>query len=371
MGERVLITGGAGFIGSHLADELLAAGYEVRVLDSLLAQVHGRADQPPAYLSPEVEFIHGDVRDAAAVRQALSGVHAVFHFAAAVGVGQSMYEMEHYTSINALGTAVLLESIIDRPIEKLIVASSMSIYGEGLYRDSRGNIVPRARRSPEQLHAGRWELMDEWGEPLKPVPTSETKLPDISSIYALGKSDQEQMALMVGRTYGFEAVALRFFNVFGPRQALSNPYTGVLAIFAARLLNDKPPMVFEDGLQRRDFVSVHDVARAVRLALKSPGAAGRVLNIGSGRSYMVRDVAARMAQALGKSIEPEVTGKYRTGDIRHCFADIATARELLGYEPRTYLEDGLTELVDWLRGQIAVDRVEQATRELEKRGLTL
>jgi len=247
----------------------------------------------------------------------------------------------------------------------------MSIYGEGLYRDSRGNIVPRARRSPEQLHAGRWELMDEWGEPLKPVPTSETKLPDISSIYALGKSDQEQMALMVGRTYGFEAVALRFFNVFGPRQALSNPYTGVLAIFAARLLNDKPPMVFEDGLQRRDFVSVHDVARAVRLALKSPGAAGRVLNIGSGRSYMVRDVAARMAQALGKSIEPEVTGKYRTGDIRHCFADIATARELLGYEPRTYLEDGLTELVDWLRGQIAVDRVEQATRELEKRGLTL
>jgi dTDP-L-rhamnose 4-epimerase len=371
MGERVLITGGAGFIGSHLADELLAAGYEVRVLDDLLPQVHGSTDRPPAYLSREVEFVRGDVRDSRAVRRALEGVHAVFHFAAAVGVGQSMYEMEHYTSINTLGTAVLLQSLIDRPVEKLIVASSMSIYGEGLYRDSRGHIVPRARRDVERLRTGQWELLDDRQQPLEPVPTDETKPPDLWSIYALGKYDQEQMALMIGRIYGFAAVALRFFNVFGPRQALSNPYTGVLAIFASRLLNGKPPALFEDGRQRRDFVSVHDVARAARLALENPAAAGQVLNVGSGRSYTIREVAEKTARALDKPIAPVVTGKYRTGDIRHCFADISKSRRLLGYEPRISLEGGLAELAEWLSGQSAIDRVEQATLELEQRGLTL
>jgi dTDP-L-rhamnose 4-epimerase len=372
MGERVLITGGAGFIGSHLADELLAAGYEVRVLDDLLPQVHGPTDRPPAYLAREVEFIKGDVRDGQVVRQALTGVHAVFHFAAAVGVGQSMYEMERYTSINTLGTAALLQSIIDRPVEKLIVASSMSIYGEGLYRDSAGDLVPQARRDVERLRAGQWELFDgRQQQPLEPVPTHESKHPDLASIYALGKYDQEQMALMIGRSYGFGVVALRFFNVFGPRQALSNPYTGVLAIFASRLLNGKPPALFEDGRQRRDFVSVHDVARAGRLALENPAADGHVLNVGSGRSYTIREVAEKMAHVLDKPIAPVVTGKYRQGDIRHCFADIAKARELLGYEPRFYLEDGLLELAGWLSGQSAVDRVDQATLELEKRGLTL
>jgi dTDP-L-rhamnose 4-epimerase len=296
-----------------------------------------------------------------------------------VGVGQSMYEMPHYTSVNALGTAVLLDAILerrsasglDRPVEKLIIASSMSIYGEGLYRNTQGSLVHRACRHVDQLRAGQWELVDEHGGPLEPVATKETKPPDLWSIYALGKYDQEQMALMIGRTYGFDAVALRFFNVFGPRQALSNPYTGVLAIFASRLLNGTPPLIFEDGLQRRDFVSVHDVVRAARLALEQPAAAGGVLNVGSGRSYTIRAVAEKMAQVLGRPIAPVIAGKYRTGDVRHCFADISKARELLGYEPQIHLEDGLTELADWLGGQIAIDRVDQATRELETRGLTL
>lgn len=371
MSRRVLITGGAGFIGSYLADELLSAGYEVRVLDNLLAQVHGPAEGPPSYLSDEVEFIRGDVRDKHTVTWALDGVHAVFHLAAAVGVGQSMYEVGHYTSINALGTAVLLEAIIDRPVEKLIVASSMSIYGEGLYRDSRGHLVQQVRRTVEQFHAGQWELLDNQGLPMTPVPTGEARQPDIWSVYALGKYDQEQMALMIGRTYGFDVTALRLFNVFGPRQALSNPYTGVLAIFASRLLNGKPPLIFEDGLQRRDFVSVHDVARVARMTLENPAVAGRVLNVGSGRNYTIHEVAEKMALVLDKPIEPIVSGKYRTGDIRHCFADISRLRKLLRYEPRVHLEEGLTELAEWLAGQIAIDRVDQATRELEKRGLTL
>jgi dTDP-L-rhamnose 4-epimerase len=368
---KVLITGGAGFIGSHLADELLKAGYEVRVLDNLLAQVHGSMRRRPAYLSTDVEFLEGDIRDSGIVRQALTGVRAVFHLAAAVGVGQSMYEMKHYTSINTLGTAVLLESIIDGPVEKLIVASSMSIYGEGRYADADGRMVPGVPRSVAQLRSGRWDTLDGQSRPLVPVPTDESKAPNIWSIYALGKHDQEQMALMVGRTYGFGVVALRLFNVFGARQALSNPYTGVLAIFASRLLNDKPPLIFEDGLQRRDFVSVHDIARAMRMALESPAADGHVLNIGSGRSYTIRQVAERLAQSMDKSIQPVLTGKYRTGDVRHCFADISKAERLLGYTPRFYLEENLAELADWLRGQIAVDHVERATLELEKRGLTI
>lgn len=371
MSTRVLITGGAGFIGSHLADELLEGGYEVRVLDNLLPQVHGPAEDPPAYLSAEVEFIKGDVRDKDAVVRSLEGVDAVFHLAAAVGVGQSMYEIQHYTSVNALGTAVLLESLLDRPVRKLIVASSMSIYGEGLYRDFAGRSVQRIRRTPAQFRTGRWDPLDETGGPLEPIATDEGKPPDLWSVYALGKYDQEQMALMIGRTYGFDVTALRFFNVFGPRQALSNPYTGVLAIFASRLLNDKPPLIFEDGLQRRDFVSVHDVARVARKVLESPDVGGHVFNVGSGRSYTIQDVARQMARVLDKPIEPVINGKYRTGDIRHCFADISKCRTLLGYEPQTHLEGGLAELADWLDGQIAVDRVDQATRELERRGLTL
>jgi dTDP-L-rhamnose 4-epimerase len=377
-GRNVLITGGAGFIGSHLADELLKHGYSVRALDNLAPQVHGPGQMRPDYLDSEVELIVGDVRDADAVRQALDGVDAVYHLAAAVGVGQSMYEIANYTSLNNLGTAVLLEGVIERskrrPVERLVVASSMSIYGEGLYRAPDGAVSRGIERSGAQLRRHEWEVRNNRGEALTPVPTPESKQPTLASVYALSKFDQERMSLMIGRAYGIATVALRFFNVFGTRQALSNPYTGVLAIFASRLLNDNPPMIFEDGLQQRDFVSVYDIAQACRLALEVPDAAAGagVFNIGSGRPRTVLEVAQKMAEAVGRpNVEPEVTGKYRVGDIRHCFADIRLARRVLGYEPKVEFGDGLAELAEWLQGQQAEDHVAKARAELESKGLAI
>ncbi len=370
MSKRVLITGGAGFVGSFIADELLRHGYRVRALDALDAQVHPDSARP-AYLDPEIELVSGDIRDPAAVRAALAGVDQVFHGAALVGVGQSMYQIERYTSVNNIGTAVLLEALIENPVEKLVVASSMSIYGEGLYRDSKGDLVAGGERSLSQLQARNWELRDANGEILVPVPTPETKVPALASVYALSKFDQERLCLLAGRAYGMDALALRFFNIYGPRQALSNPYTGVLAIFASRLLNGRAPLVNEDGHQKRDFVHVTDVARACRLALEAGGAAGEVFNIGSGQARSVTEVACALARALNVEIEPEIVGKYRVGDIRHCFADISKARNLLNYAPRIQFEDGVRELAEWLACQSAEDRVESAGAELAARGLTV
>ncbi len=371
MPKQILITGGAGFIGSHVGDELLAHSYRVRALDNLSPQVHGTEKNTPSYLNPDVEFVYGDVRDREAVRRALRGVDAVFHFAAAVGVGQSMYAMADYTSVNNLGTATLLEELIEDPVETLIVASSMSLYGEGLYCDSTGHSVI-AERSLKQLRSGDWELHSASGEQLAPVPTPESKPPQLASVYALSKFDQERMCLMTSRAYGFAAVALRFFNVYGPRQSLSNPYTGVLAIFASRLLNGNRPLIFEDGRQQRDFVSVHDVASACRLALETPAAAGRVFNIGSGKSMRIREIAEEMARVLGSNdIQPEITGRYRIGDIRHCFADISLAQQVLGYMPTVKFEGGIDELATWLTTQASEDRVADACAELSARGLTV
>jgi dTDP-L-rhamnose 4-epimerase len=372
LNKRILITGGAGFIGSHLADELLKLGYTVRVLDSLLSQVHGSARKRPDYLNPDVELMVGDIQNPKIIRRALEGVDAVYHLAAAVGVGQSMYEIAKYTQINNAGTAVLLQELTDRPVERLVVASSMSIYGEGLYRAPDGTTCAGVDRTLNQLKEGRWELSNEKGEPLTPIPTPESKTPTLASIYALSKYDQEQMSLIVGRAYNIPTVALRFFNVYGPRQALSNPYTGVLAIFASRLLNNQPPLVYEDGFQQRDFVSVHDIVQALYLALEVPEAAGRVFNVGSGRAYTVREIAKNIARVLGKEhIQPKVTNKYRIGDIRHCFADISLAARILGYKPRVTLEAGLVELANWLEGQVAVDYVTKAQAELDARRLTV
>jgi dTDP-L-rhamnose 4-epimerase len=261
--------------------------------------------------------------------------------------------------------------LIARPVQRLVVASSMSLYGEGLYRTADGTQVDRVERGIEQLRRGDWEPRDDQGDRLEPVPTPEWKAPSLSSIYALSKFDQERMCLMIGRAYGIPTVALRFFNVFGTRQALSNPYTGVLAIFASRMLNDNPPLIFEDGLQRRDFVSVYDVVQACRLALDAPRAAGLAINVGSGQSYTIREVADLLSAVLGKSIEPEICGKYRVGDIRHCTADITLATEILGYSPAVTLEDGLVELSEWLRDQAPDDKVADARRELAERGLTV
>lgn len=370
MAKTILITGGAGFIGSHLADDLLQAGHHVRVLDCLSPQVHPDGRRPD-YLHKDVELQKGDVRDAEAVAKALRGVDTVYHFAAMVGVGQSMYQVADYTGVNDLGTAVLLEALIKRPVQRLVVASSMSIYGEGLYRGPDGQTVLAGDRGRAQLEKGDWELRTADGQALAPLPTPETKQPALASIYALGKYVQERQCLLIGAAYGIPTTAMRFFNVYGTRQALSNPYTGVLAIFASRLLNGKRPMVFEDGQQMRDFVHVKDVTRACTLALEKP-AAGEAINVGSGKAISIKALGDRVAASVGRpDLAPEVTGRYRVGDIRHCFADIGKARALLGYEPQVALEAGLEELADWLSGQIAVDRVDEASRELAMRGLTV
>ncbi len=372
MDKTVLITGGAGFIGSHLADELLEHGYRVRVLDCLTPQVHGASQTRPSYLAEEVELIVGDVRNSEAVQRSLAGVDFVYHFAALVGVGQSMYDVARYTEVNNFGTATVLEAIIDKPVKKLVIASSMSLYGEGLYQKPDGSTGEAVDRSIEQLRAQDWHIRDDQGNTLTPVATPETKRPSLSSIYALSKYNQEQMCLMLGKAYQIPTVALRFFNAFGTRQALTNPYTGVLAIFGSRLLNNNPPLLFEDGQQLRDFVSVKDVARSCRLAIESEKADGCAINIGSGKSYTIEETARKVAKALGKeNIEPEISGKYRVGDIRHCFPDIKLARELLGFEPQIMLDDGLTELAEWIEAQTAEDKVDEMRVQLAARGLTI
>jgi dTDP-L-rhamnose 4-epimerase len=370
-GQRVLITGGAGFIGSHTARALLQRGYCVRALDNLTPQVH-RSGERPDYLDEDVELIVGDIRDEPAVCRALRDVDAVIHLAARVGVGQSMYEIGEYVSVNSHGTAVLLQALLDHPVSRLLVASSMSIYGEGLYVDEAGRPTPACERTRQDLAARRWEPRGADGRALRPLATPEDKPPALSSVYALNKYEQERSAVIFGRAYEIPTIAMRFFNVYGPDQALSNPYTGVLAIFAARLLNGKPPMIFEDGGQRRDFVSITDVAQACALALEQDEVDSAVINVGSGESVTVNDVAVRLARLLGKeSLTPEVTGEYRVGDIRHCFADVSRARALLGYESEVCLDDGMAELAGWLEGQAADDRVDQARQELNRRGLTV
>lgn len=371
MSRKILVTGGAGFVGSHTVDALLAAGHSVRVFDNLSEQVHHCGF--PDYLSREAEFVRGDVREIDALSHALEGIDVVYHFAAAVGVGQSMYQIASYMETNTQGTANLLQAILNQgnKVEKLIIASSMSIYGEGRYVCAEhGSLAPQPRLAA-QLKAKQWEVAcPECGQELRAVATAESKPLQCSSMYALGKKDQEEMSLLFGRTYDVPVVALRYFNIYGTRQALSNPYTGVAAIFAARLLNGRAPLIFEDGEQLRDFVSVHDVIQANLLAMRRSDADGQALNIGSGHPVTIREVAETLARTLGVQTPAEITGKYRAGDIRHCFGDIALAQKLLGYTPQHQFESGVAELVRWLRSQSAVDRMEEAAGRLVAYGLT-
>ena len=367
---RVLVTGGAGFIGSHLVDALVQHGHQVRVLDNLEAQVH--EGRPPAYVNPAAEYRWADVRNRDAVRAALERIEVVFHEAAAVGVGQSMYQIEKYVAVNALGTSVLLDTIINDkvPIKKLIVASSMSIYGEGQYRcPSCGPVFPNLR--PEtQLAQRSWEMRcPRCRQAAAPEATTEEKPLFPTSVYAVSKRDQEELCLTVGRSYRIPTVALRYFNVYGPRQALSNPYTGVCAIFSSRLKHAHPPLIFEDGGQSRDFVHVSDIVRANLFAMQEPRADYQALNVGTGRRTSIAEIARMLAELYQAPVSSDMTQKYRAGDIRHCYADVSALRAL-GFSSSTRLEDGLRELVEWGRTTEAVDRVEAASMELETRGLT-
>lgn len=373
MSEHVLVTGGAGFVGSHLVDALLARGWKVRVLDTVEPQVHGPQRALPGYLNPQSELVRGSVTDPGTVARALEGIDVVLHHAALVGVGQSMYDIVRYCQVNTVGAAVLLEEIVKRRdrIRKVIVASSMSVYGEGAYRTKEGEVRYPRLRSRDRLDRGEWEIRDAAsGAVLDPMPTPETKPLHPTSVYAVTKRDHEELFLNVGYAYKIPTVALRYFNIYGERQALSNPYTGVAAIFGARVLNGHPPVIFEDGAQSRDFVHVSDVVQANLLALQTDKADYEPLNVGTGRPTTVRQVADAILNTLGRSdLQLSVLGKFREGDIRHCYADISRARDLLGYAPQVTFGQGMRRLVEWVRAQQAVDRFDQAHRQLVERGL--
>jgi dTDP-L-rhamnose 4-epimerase len=369
---HALVTGGAGFIGSFLVQRLLDAGYTVTAMDSLDPQVHPSGT--PIYLPAAAELQVADVRNPAALAAALERADVVVHCAAAVGVGQSMYQVRHYVDTNVGGTGNLLQLLIDRgrPLHRLVVCTSMTGYGEGLYRrPSDGALLRVPVRSEEQVRRHGWEIRcPDTGEPLVAAPTPEDAALQARNIYALTKRYQEELALSVGRTYGFPVVCLRFFNVYGPRQSLSNPYTGVLAIFLSRLLAGQRPVIYEDGCQTRDFVSVHDVVSAIFAALNGEGIAGEVINIGGGVPREIRACAHALAQLLGRpDLEPQIAGQFRSGDIRHCFADLGRARRLLGYTPQIAWEDGLRELAAWASAAPSSDQFGRAEAELHQRSL--
>ena len=375
MKEKVLVTGGAGFIGSFIVDELVRRGHHVKILDNLEPQVHGSDGRAPEYLNADAEFINGDVRDEETLRRALDGVDVLFHKAAMVGVGQSMYQIRRYTSVNAMGAATLLDVIAEgkNSVKKMIVASSMSIYGEGKYECADCAVIYPRLRPVQQLREGRWEMScPHCGKTADPMPTDEDKPLYPTSIYAINKRDHEEMFLAVGTAYKIPTVALRYFNVYGPRQALSNPYTGVCAIFSGRLLNRKNPVIYEDGLQSRDFVHVKDIVQANMLAMEKEEADYGIFNVGSGKALTILDIARILAEKVAPNagIEPEIVNKFREGDIRHCYGDISRIRGSLGYEPSVPFEEGIDELTTWVRAQVAEDRFDEARKELQQRGLT-
>jgi dTDP-L-rhamnose 4-epimerase len=375
MSEKILVTGGAGFIGSFLVDALVELGHEVRIYDALVPQVHGPDEAVPAYLNPEAEFVKGDVRDRDALARALQGVDVVFHLAAAVGVGQSMYEIQYYTEANTLGGAVLLDLLVSgrHSVRKMVVASSMSIYGEGKYWcEDHQEVFPKLR-AEAQLKARDWEMKcPQCGQDVRAVPTDEGKPLFPTSIYAITKRDHEEMFVTTGLAYGIPAVALRFFNTYGPRQALSNPYTGVMAIFSGRLLNRQPPVIYEDGRQSRDFIHVRDIVQGLLLAMEKPEADYQVFNLGTGVPTSIAQVAEMLSQELtGGEVQPQILNQYRAGDIRHCFADIQQSRERLGFEPRISLDGGMKDLLAWVEEQTAVDRFAEAEGELASKSLVI
>ncbi len=369
---RVLVTGGAGFVGSHLVDALVARGYRVRVYDSLERQVHpgGRV---PSYLARDVEFIHGDCRDRERLKRALDGIDVVYHEAAYVGVGQSMYEIRRYVEGNSVGGATLLDILANEKhsVKKLIVASSMSIYGEGGYHCSQCGVVSPPLRTKEQMTKHDWELhCPKCSRITNPIGTTEDKPLQPTSIYAVTKRDHEEMFLSYGRAYGVPTVALRYFNIYGSRQALSNPYTGVLAIFGGRILSGNRPVIYEDGLQTRDFVHVNDIVQANLLALDKDEANYEVFNVGTGRPSSVLKICEFFQEKLGTTVQPDIREQFREGDIRHCYADISKITKRLGYQPTMRLEEGLDELVDWVKEQKALaDSFENAASQLAAHGL--
>jgi dTDP-L-rhamnose 4-epimerase len=369
----ILVTGGAGYIGSHLVDALVSREYRVTVLDNLEPQVH-RSGTWPSYANPKAKYVQGDVRDRSALEPLVLGSQAVVHFGAAVGVGQSMYQVDRYVDVNTRGTSLLLDILVNtkHKIEKVVVASSIGVYGEGAYACATHGPVAPTIRPEQQLAVRDWEQhCPLCGAHARSVPTPEDKALYRDNIYSMTKYHQEEMVLLIGKTYGIPSVAPRFFNVYGPRQSLSNPYAGVAAIWLSRLLNGKQPIVFEDGGQLRDFVSIHDVVDCLVLMLEKPGADYLPVNVGSGETITILEIATLLARLLGSSIEPQITQTGRKFDIRHNTADITRARQTLGFAPKVSLDEGFSELIEWAKTtpDVAVDFFDTAMQELQDKGL--
>lgn len=366
----ILVTGGAGFVGSLLVDKLIQRGYRVRILDNLEDQVH--QGHKPKYLNRKAEFIKGDILDYKTLRQTMEGIDAIFHFAAAVGVGQSNYQIKKYVDTNIGGIANLLDILVNskNKIKKFITISSMTGYGEGNYKCKKDGIVRPPLRSEEQLRKKDWNLYCPICMDLViPVPTDEEALDYPNSVYGLSKKAQQDLSFLIGNIYKIPVVVLRGFNIYGPRQSLSNPYTGVTAIFISRLKNDKDVVVFEDGLQTRDFISVHDAVDAFMLSLEKDEANNQLFNIGSGKGTAILEVAQTLSGLLGKQGSIKASQEFRKNDIRHCFANISKAKEKLGWEPKVSLAEGLKELIEWSKMQDAEDKFSQAQQELKDKGL--
>lgn len=363
---KILVTGGAGFIGSHLVDKLLEE-HEVTIYDNFEPQVH---KTKPDYLNTDAELIRADIRDKESLKSAVMDSDVIFHQAAMVGIGQSMYQIEKYMDVNTFATAKLLDILVneEHDIKKLIVASSMSIYGEGAYECDNCGVVYSPLRPKDQINNRQWEMLCSCGRIVKPIPTDENKPLQPTSIYSISKRDQEEMCLTIGRAHGIPTVALRYFNTYGPRQSLSNPYTGVCAIFSSRIKNNNKPIVFEDGLQTRDFVSVHDIVAANILVMGKSSANYEVFNVGTGLPVSILKIAYILNDLYGKNIKPDVLNKYRSGDTRHCYADITKIRRL-GFNPAISLENGMRELVSWGKLQEAEDRSNIALEKLKEMGL--
>lgn len=368
---KILVTGGAGFIGSFLVDRLVKLGHEVTIYDNLEPQVHH--GKIPAYLNRNAKFVKADICNREKLDKALKNIDVIFHEAAMVGVGQSMYEVEKYTKVNTYGTSVLLDLIVNKHrnhIRKLIVAASMSEYGEGLYNCRKCGDIKPPLRDENQLKKGQWELRcPNCNLDLKPKPTSEKTPLSASSIYAINKKDQEEMAITIGKAFNFPAVALRYFNVYGPRQSLSNPYTGVAAIFISRIKAKKNPVVFEDGNQSRDFVSVHDIVDANLAVMKNKDADYKVFNVGSGAAISIAQLGHLLIKLLNPKLKLDITNKFRKGDIRHCFSDITKIKKEIGWFPKVKLRDGLQELIVWSQRAESKDLFEQAQKILSKKGV--
>jgi dTDP-L-rhamnose 4-epimerase len=370
--SSVLITGGAGFIGSHTAGLLIAQGHRVRVLDCLDPQIHGRNAGFPSYLHPDVERVRGDVRSFDDVSRALRGIDVVYHLAARTGVGQSMYDMRDYVDTNCTGTANLLEAIVKgkHPLRRLVLASSRAVYGEGTYGCTEHGRTHPPQRRREDLDAGRFEVYcPACGAEMYPLPTEEDRPLRPMSVYAWTKRAQEEQCAYAASTFAIPVTILRYFNVYGSRQSLTNPYTGVVSIFYSRMRAGEDISLYEHGGPIRDFVHVSDVARANVLAMDADVEPGTRINVGSGEDSSIEAVAWALAAVCGADVPILPTDQFRVGDIYACYADIRRAADLLGYRPNASLPPGMEEFVRWADGEDSKDLYDKTVAELAEYGL--